>query len=65
MTILGFPNRPVQDRVMIMLCLGLDAFSVSWHSGLSFPLTAMTRMMLIRPMTSKVEPMTDLACTTV
>jgi len=29
---------------MNMLCLGLDTFSVSWHSGLTFPLTAMTRM---------------------
>jgi hypothetical protein len=36
-TILGFPNRPVYDCVMIMLCLGLDAFSESWHSGLRFP----------------------------
>jgi hypothetical protein len=48
MKILGFPNRPVLDRVVIVLCLGFDGFSVSWHSSLRFPLTAMTRIMLVK-----------------
>jgi hypothetical protein len=48
MMIIGFPNRSILDCVMNMLCLGLDAFSVSWHSGLRIPLTAMTRMLLVK-----------------